>query len=101
MDTILDERKAIIKAILQEARYFPNSYCPHLFDIITSDEQEQHFILTRLGWENGVHEYSVLFHIELKLDGTIWVHENKTDVPIEQYLMEKGIPYEAIKAAMF
>lgn len=100
MENLLN-RKQIIKAFLADWLYLPNARYPNLHNVLTTDKAEQHFILTKFGWNKGKFTHYVLFHIELKTDGQIWVYENRSDVPIEERLVKEGIPKADIIAAMY
>ncbi len=50
---------------------------------IIINQEKTNFIHIMFGWEEGVYEYGVLFHVELKADGKVWIHYNSTDILID------------------
>ncbi|MEM8527092.1 MAG: element excision factor XisI family protein [Bacteroidota bacterium] len=91
MDKVLERRK-IIKTFLEEQMTLPNKDYPLLRYILTVDEEESNFILTQMGWNEEEFVYFTVYHIEIKQDASIWFYENRTDFPIDDFLIEKGIP---------
>ncbi|MEL6717457.1 MAG: element excision factor XisI family protein [Bacteroidota bacterium] len=91
MDKIL-ERREIIRTFLEEQMTLPNEDYPLLRYILTVDEEENNFILTKMGWNEEEFIYFTVYHIEIKTDASIWFYENRTDFPVDDFLIEKGIP---------
>ena len=56
------------------------------------DEKNGHFIVLMNGWQDESRFYGCLLHIEVKENGRIWVHEDRTDQIIVDKLLERGIP---------
>lgn len=98
MDKI-QHRRTIIYDFLEEQKDLPNEDYPLLRNVLTIDEENQHFILCNMGWHENNFVYSILYHIELKNNGEVWFYENKTDFPIDDFLVEQGIPTSEIIAA--
>lgn len=98
MDHLLDI-KQLVQSLLQDFSGFPNDDYPHLKDKLIVDEAQQHFIVFTYGWKGNNYVHFTNFHIEVKPDHTIWIHDNKTDIPIEVHLMERGVAKEQLKIA--
>jgi len=52
--------------------------------------------------QNNIQKYihQVAFHIEVKPNGQVWIHENRTDVLIDEELIEQGIVAQDIIPGM-
>ena len=53
-----------------------------------------------MGWKGYEYIHHVSFHLEIKNDGKGWIHENRTDILIENELVEAGIDAKDIIAGM-
>lgn len=98
MDHLL-EKQQLIRTLLEDFISLPSEDYPHLQELLIVDEAQQHFVLFTLGWHQQTYSHTTTFHIELTKEGTIHIHENNTDVPIEVHLVEQGIHEEEIKIA--
>lgn len=96
----LNKHKNIVKSVLNNHLGFPTRDYPYLQDQLIIDPIEQHFIQIVYGWKNYDYVHHVVFHIEVKEDGKVWIHENRTDVNIEEELMEMGISEDWMVYAM-
>lgn len=92
--------QTIAEKILKERVAFPNKQFPDLKDMLIIDEQKSHFVLMSAGWDNQEYVHQVLFHLEVKLDGKIWIHENRTDLPIDEIMIANGVDTTDIIAGM-
>ena len=50
------------------------------------------FIQLTFGWIKEKYTHYPAFHIEITLEGKIYIHQNRTDVLIDELLMEQGVP---------
>lgn len=91
MDKIKNYQK-IIKAVLKDRLGFPTKEFPHLKDELLISEDKLNFIQITYGW-NRQQKYThfTAFHIELTDKGKILIHQNRTDLLIDELLTEKGI----------
>lgn len=94
MDKIL-KYKSILKELMQERIAYPTENYPHYKDLIIADDSQNHFVHIFTGWEKGDYFYDVLIHLALD-DDKVFVYENNTDVPIEEWLVSAGILMEDI-----
>ncbi len=92
--------QTIVEKILKERVAFPNKQFPNLKDMLIIDEKKSHFVLMSVGWDNQEYIHQVLFHLEVKLDGKIWIHENRTDLPIDEILITNSVEAIDILAGM-
>lgn len=91
MDKLLEQRRDLIKTFLEERQGFPNEDHPHLRDILSMDQEKNHFLLSTVGWDQAEFVCELFFYIELEDDGIILIHENKTDVLVDDFFIENGI----------
>ena len=57
------------------------------------DDVRGHYLLYSVGWENeDYRECSSFVHIDLKIDGKVWIQHDGTSLKIALLLAEKGIP---------
>jgi hypothetical protein len=60
---------------------------------LIEDEERRHYMVLNNGWMDTQHRiYGVVAHIEVRADGKIWLHQDKTDLIIGQMLLDKEIP---------
>ncbi|MEM9887693.1 MAG: element excision factor XisI family protein [Bacteroidota bacterium] len=93
------DKKAVIESFIEEYIYLPSEDYPHLRHIFSKDEEDRHFILTCIGWNKRRFAYYNVFHFELREDGVIIVHENRTDNTLDEWFEDRGIAPETLKAA--
>ncbi len=55
------------------------------------DKQNKHFQLVRLGWSENDFFYQILFHIDIKPDGKVWIQKNSTEIGVGAALIKKGV----------
>ncbi len=60
------------------------------------DDTSGNYVLLRNGWKKELRLYSILVHIEVKPDGTVWLHQDDTDLVIADVLVENGISNDDI-----
>lgn len=58
---------------------------------IVTDTKHHHYQLVETGWYNNRHVYRVLFHLQIKENGKVWLLINNTDVLVAEELVKKGI----------
>ena len=60
---------------------------------LIEDEERGHFLVFNNGWQDSQHRvYGCVAHIEVKPEGKIWLHQDKTDLVIGQMLLDREIP---------
>jgi len=82
----------IVEKVLNERLRFPTPYSPNLKDILVIDKERKHFMVITFGWDNQK-EYvnSPIFHLEVTKNGKVLIHDNNTDVQIDEILLENKI----------
>lgn len=58
---------------------------------IISDKENHHYQFLWTGWQGDYHVFNVAFHIQI-LDGKLWIHQDKTEWGLADWLAKKGIP---------
>jgi len=58
---------------------------------VIADTQRKHYQLVMIGWNEYRYTHICLFHLDI-IGGKIWVQENRTEVLIDEELLERGIP---------
>lgn len=56
------------------------------------DTERGHYQLVSIGWDKKLFYYTVVFHLDIKPDGKIWIQANNTDRDIAEELEEMGVP---------
>lgn len=56
------------------------------------DIERNHYQLVSIGWDKKLFSYTVIFHLDIKTDGKIWIQVNNTDRDIAEELEEMGVP---------
>lgn len=56
------------------------------------DTERNHYQLVSIGWDKKLFSYTVIFHLDIKPDGKIWIQVNNTDRDIAEELEEMGVP---------
>jgi XisI protein len=59
---------------------------------VIEDTKNHHYQLIETGWEDTRYIYRTLFHLDIKVDGKVWLLINNTDVLVAEDLVKKGIP---------
>ena len=63
------------------------------------DKEHHHYQVVRIGWENGIFKCLVIFHLQIKETGKIWLYVNRTDIEIDEELAILGIPFSEMVIA--
>lgn len=90
MDKIIKYQK-IIEKVLNNHVLLPSSQFPDIQDLLLIDRDKWHFIQLTVGWNNQDYIHQIAFHVEVKSDGKVWIHENRTDILIDEELINEGI----------
>jgi hypothetical protein len=56
------------------------------------DTERNHYQLVSLGWDGLMFVYSVIYHVDIKVDGKLWIQANNTDRDIAEELEWLGVP---------
>ena len=91
----LEKYEQIIIETLREYAELYNQQRDGIEAKVIIDKAEKHFQLLSYGWRKGDYQFYVIFHFDI-INGKVWVQENRTDVLIDQELVEKGIPKKDI-----
>ncbi len=59
------------------------------------DREHDRYLLMTLGWDGNKRIYYVVVHIDI-IDGKLWIQENRTNIEIDQNLMQSGVPADHI-----
>ena len=59
------------------------------------DEQRDHYVWIKLGWEGSQRIYFTIIHFDIK-NGKIWLQQNATDLNPAEELIEMGVEREDI-----
>jgi hypothetical protein len=81
------------KAVLNVLNYYAaikSPFMPEVENKIISDTKNHHYQLQRIGWYQDEHVHYTVFHFEIR-NNKVWVHENRTDVNIDEKLIDAGV----------
>jgi hypothetical protein len=56
------------------------------------DDENGHYLLFSVGWENNRWVYATFVHLDIKPTGRVWLQHDGTDLHIAELLVQKGIP---------
>lgn len=87
----LNQYRKLIKKVLTERLSNTAASANGFQEQFIIDKLEQNFLLITFGWIKKEYQYFTIFHLELKGNGQIWIHENRSDVQIEDELVNCGI----------
>ncbi|MEM1324422.1 MAG: element excision factor XisI family protein [Bacteroidota bacterium] len=87
----VDQYRDIIAAVIKRPASSKTINQPQLEKQLLVDQEKQNFLLFNTGWDNNSYIHDLLFHIELKDTGDIWILENNTDYPLEEKLFQAGV----------
>jgi hypothetical protein len=59
---------------------------------VVTDTKHNHYQLAEVGWDDKYYVYRILFHLDIKPDGKVWLAANNTDVLVAEELVKRGIP---------
>ena len=96
MDRLSTYHAAIVAELEYQAS-IPIANRPDTQRHIVVDAERRRYVLFNLGWDGDDYVHGLLFHLELKEDGMIWLHANKTDTQIGQNLVARGIDPQHIE----
>lgn len=55
------------------------------------DDEHGHYMLYLAGWQKTNRFYGSLIHIDVKIDGTVWLQHDGTDLIIARWLVQYGV----------
>ncbi len=93
MDKLKKYREAIKYTIKDYA-----SLSPSTNDVTTQllfDEENDHYQLMYVGWENGKRIYGGVIHMDI-IKGKVWLQYNGTEQDLAQSLLDQGVLREDI-----
>lgn len=93
MDKLNYYRQCLRKFLVDYAEH--RSEEPNMETQVVFDQEHDHYLLLRTGWEQKRRVHSCIFHFDIK-DGKIWLQENNTDIDIGDELEEMGISRQEI-----
>lgn len=89
MDTVTKHKKLVRSLLTEIADRFRQS---KRWEIIEAfDEEHGQYLLFTDGWQGEKREYGCFMHLEVKLDGKIWLRRDGTDLDIGQQLLDEGV----------
>jgi hypothetical protein len=98
----MEKIKKYQKAVQNVLNYYAaikSPFMPEVENIVIEDTKKHHYQLQRMGWYQDSHVHYTVFHFEIK-DGKVWVHENRTDVKIDEELAEAGVAAKDIASSL-
>lgn len=99
MDKVTRYQKSI-KEVLEQHINFPNALYPDLRSLYIESGDKTHYMVITVGWDGDDYSHNTAFHLELLDNSQVWIHENNTDIVIEEELIEKGIISDDIHIGM-
>lgn len=87
----IKQKEKILCIWLKE--YAETRNCPEWEYDFIADTERRHYQVVRMGWEKGIFRYYVIFHLQIKDTGKVWLYVNETDIEIDEELAILGIPF--------
>ena len=98
MEKIKKYQKAILK-VLEHYAAIDSPFMPDVTNKVIADTQNHQYQLIRMGWYKDRHVHYTVFHFDI-LDGKVWIQENRTDVKINEDLVEAGVSPQDIVSGL-
>jgi len=98
MEKIKKYQKAIL-TILESYAAIQSPFMPDVANKVIADTQTHSYQLIRMGWYKERHIHYTVFHFDI-MAGKIWIQENRTDVKIDEELLDVGIPRKDITSGL-
>lgn len=98
MEKIKKYQKAIL-TVLETYAAIQSPFMPDVENKVIADTQTHSYQLIRMGWYKERHIHYTVFHFDI-IDGKIWIQENRTDVKIDEELLDVGIPRKDIMSGL-
>jgi hypothetical protein len=98
----MEKVKKYQKIILTVLDYYASIKSPFMPDVenkVISDVKNHHYQLVRIGWYKDKHVHYTVFHFDI-IQGKVWIQENRTDVRIDEALIEAGIARKDILSGL-
>lgn len=100
MDKVAHYRQLIVKTLNRYAELLNRSSSAHQEATVVSDPDNDHYLLTLLGWRGNQRIKGNVVHIRLH-DAKVWIEEDGLEYGIAPDLVEAGIPKEDIVLAFY
>jgi kynurenine formamidase len=85
----LEKNKQIVLALLEEtAALFPKDSYFKVMKIV--DKESGQFLIYTDGWDKTWRDYGCFFHIQVKPNGTVYLHHDGTDLELAESLIKKA-----------
>jgi hypothetical protein len=98
MEKIKKQQKAILN-LLEYYAAIKSPFMPDVENKVIADTKNHEYQLIRLGWHENKHIHYTVFHFSL-VNNQVWVHENRTDLNLDQELINFGIALKDIRSGM-
>ena len=98
MEKVTRYQKAILK-VLEEYAAIKSPFMPDVENKVIADTKNHQYQLIRMGWYKDRHVHYTVFHFDI-VDGKVWIQENRTDVKIDEELIEAGVDPKDIVAGL-
>lgn len=89
----------IIMQVLEDYANIKSPFMPEVENLIIADTKNHHYQLVRMGWYKDRHVHYTVFHFNIS-DNKVWIQENRTDVKIDEELIEAGVAAKDICSGM-
>ncbi len=90
----LSKQQQAIHTVLEKFKQ-PFIAAPGVERQIVLDDENQHYQVLSLGWNELIRTFTVLVHMDIQKD-LIWVQVDNTEPGVVEALLELGIPKEEI-----
>ena len=98
MDKLTHYRQIIKQVLSQYVEFEQQAPSPGVERFVIADEQNDHYLLFSLGWENRQRVRNLRVYVRLRND-KIWIEHDLTEEGIATDLLREGVPKEDIVLA--
>lgn len=93
MDKLKKYREAVKNIIKDYASFSPST--DEVTTQVLFDEENDHYQLMYVGWQNGQRIYGVVIHLDI-INGKVWLQYNGTEEDLAQSLLDQSVEREDI-----
>ncbi len=91
MDRIQKYKEIVRQVVTEIAAMSPEEEDGVENQLITDDDHG-HYLYFGVGWEQSSWFYASFVHIDVKINGRVWLQHDGTDLRVADMLVERGIP---------
>jgi XisI protein len=88
----INKYQSIIINYLNERALIKAANISDCENVVIADTKNHNYQLITMGWIGTKYVHSISFHLDIAVNGKIWIRANWTDIDIAEILESHGIP---------